>query len=110
MCLSVNTDLHGIGKSFAPKVAKVPLLVWKSLEKSDTKGAYSPYQWHRWLFGNTETAKLDVERDGPRAINIEGGLHAHILSTEQRKKPSLVKRYVAPAVVCGVFAASCIPL
>jgi hypothetical protein len=96
MCLYANTNLHGSGTSFSPKIAKVPLLVWKSLEQPDAKGAYSPFLCYRWTFGKTVNAKLHVDYETTNSIAIEDGLHAHILNQEQRQNKALVSRYVAP--------------
>lgn len=93
MCLDVNYKLHGRGKKFAPKVSKVPILVWKSLECSNGTHAMSPFQYHRWFFGKQETAELIITRYG-NSISVQNGLHAHALSEAQRKDKSVVRRYL----------------
>lgn len=93
MCLYANLKLHGNGIAFAPKIAKVPLLVWKSLEAPNEDSAYSPFRFHRWFFGRAETAELDIGRLTAGVIEVTNGLHAHVLSVEQRKIPAVVRRY-----------------
>lgn len=96
MCLDANLKVHGKGKNFAPKVAKVPLLVWKSLEgvDCDSRYGYSPYQSHKWFFGQLVTAELEYKALA-RVTSVSKGLHAHVFSEEQRLNPNMVKRYVA---------------
>lgn len=91
MCLTINTDMHGSGKKFSPKVAKIPILVWKALnnDRKRVTGAYSPYLGFFWRFGETQHAKLSI--DNGEFVN--DGLHAHVLSKEQRTNSEMVRRY-----------------
>lgn len=88
MCLVINTNIHG-SVFPQPKIAKVPLLVWKSLEQGTQSGGLSPFRYHYWAFGCTEKATLSKTAFG----EIKEGLHAHVLSYAQRKNKELVRRY-----------------
>lgn len=92
MCLHVRTDIHG--KNNGPKTAQVPLLVWKALERGNSMDhGFSPFQYTKWTFGVMKKALMDVRKSGINSVLVERGLHAHVLSEEQRKDPKLVKRY-----------------
>lgn len=97
MCLDINKHFHPTREA---KVAKQPIIVWKSLEDANTKCGLSPYRGAYWWFGKENTAQLDVNS---RATQVERGLHAHILNRTNRWNDELKKKYTVNGCLWPIY-------
>lgn len=87
MCLDINKHFHPTREA---KVAKQPIIVWKSLEHGNSICGMSPYQGTYWYFGKKKTATLEVSH---RFAQVERGLHAHVLGSNDRWNDALKSKY-----------------
>lgn len=97
MCLNISRQYHPFRAGGPlPRIASHDMLVYKALNSSISADyGLSPYTDHRWYFGVTEKATMDVVGDRYHDFEVEAGLHACV--TEDRATCHAPR--VVPAII-----------